>query len=1445
MSQRGNVMPSPCIRTPTLSHTRRLISRVFIACALLAGLAAQAQAQNDPPIIVDVFFFGAFTDHSENDEGLAFDFEVDVQNDKFIFTDGLILGGDDGDKFNGMVTTLGLFGSHRVNVFFNNAPDFEAPASAADSNIYELTLSVRDSGGAESEPFNLTVTVTNVNEEGTISAITGTPQVGETLTAGTVETDPDAVTETNLNGAVSVTPTYQWESAPDGTTAADRAWADISGATSETYAPVVDDVTRIIRVVASYTGVPGYAAHTATSAPTDAVQPQLAFSAGPALTSDNPLNSGYAKHGDTLELTFTVNQALASTPEVTVTIAGQSVTATKGEGDKSNEYTATYTVDAADVIDGVVSYAIAEMAAVGNPGNTLALADTPSTIQIDITAPTTNLGTIDVVGVIGTAQDHEITFSEEVTGVDSTDFTATGATTVDNVTGADGTYTITFTPKEADFTLTLAANGVMDRAGNMGPATPASASGTAVDATAPTVAAFDNITAIGVIGAEQTHDITFSEEVTGLAVEDFSASTGATVNGVTDSGDGDGATYTIAFTPNAADFTLSLAVNSVMDLADTPNTGPEAPASASGTAVDTTAPTVTLGPITAGVIGAEQTHDITFSEAVTGLAEEDFSESAEATVTGVTGTGATYTITFTPNAADFTLTLAANSVTDLADIPNPGPATPASASGAATEPASTDATLSGLTIADGGSDVALMPVFAANNLPYTADVANGVTSVTVTPTVTDAPTILGDPSATVAVNDAPVVSGEPSGPIALDLGNNTITIIVTAEDGVEEKTYTVILARAVPPPSIDLRIDTGRSDSDRITRNRSFVVTLHADFDNGRDSWEWSQNSGNTPYATGSNTDRGFSLGVAQRTYGNDVVGARQTVNGVTSEFAGLAEFSHDSVPPTINLNGSSVTIPAGVAYKIGDGDPATTTDVFDGANVNDDFIEVTSSPEFDFDNPAMGMYTLTYNVMDRAGNPAQAVNRIVTVEAAANTPPTADAGDDDTGVTGTPVTLDGSRSSDPDPDGTIASYAWEHTLTDGNPPAPETKITLAETADPTFTPTETGTYTFELTVTDDDDATATDTVVITVQDALAFEVNPELASDNTFNSNYARHGDTLTLTFTVNQALASTPEVTVTIAGQDADVSRSGESYTATYTVDAVDVADGVVSYAIAEMAAVGNPGNTLALADTPSTIRIDATAPDVEFGAIDAGVIGAAQDHEITFSEEVTGVDSSDFTATGATTVDDVTGTGDTYTITFTPGEANFTLTLTAGRANDIAGNSASSESASGTATEAPSTDATLITLTISQGALNPTFASGTDAYAVSVGNGVASVTVTPTVTDTGTATVTVGKSGETPVAVASGQASGAIALTVGDNIISIEVTAEDGTSEQTYTLTVTRADNTAPTINTGNEAPRYAENADVTIVLVATYTATDTESNAIAWSISGGTDASFLHD
>ncbi|MEI6675734.1 MAG: SUMF1/EgtB/PvdO family nonheme iron enzyme [Verrucomicrobiota bacterium] len=107
-----------------------------------------------------------------------------------------------------------------------------------------------------------------------------------------------------------------------------------------------------------------------------------------------------------------------------------------------------------------------------------------------------------------------------------------------------------------------------------------------------------------------------------------------------------------------------------------------------------------------------------------------------------------------------------------------------------------------------------------------------------------------------------------------------------------------------------------------------------------------------------------------------------------------------------------------------------------------------------------------------------------------------------------------------------------------------------------------------------------------------------------------------------------------------------------------------------------------------------------------------------------------------------------------------------------------------ASNASIDTRSTVATLSGLTLSAGTLSPAFVAATTSYTASVPNATTSITVTPTVTDT---TATMKVNGTT---VASGVASQSIPLIAGGNAITTVVTAQDGVTLTTYTVTVTRA-------------------------------------------------------
>ena len=109
----------------------------------------------------------------------------------------------------------------------------------------------------------------------------------------------------------------------------------------------------------------------------------------------------------------------------------------------------------------------------------------------------------------------------------------------------------------------------------------------------------------------------------------------------------------------------------------------------------------------------------------------------------------------------------------------------------------------------------------------------------------------------------------------------------------------------------------------------------------------------------------------------------------------------------------------------------------------------------------------------------------------------------------------------------------------------------------------------------------------------------------------------------------------------------------------------------------------------------------------------------------------------------------------------------------------------------------DATLSGLTLSEGRLSPAFASGTTAYTASVGYTVTRIAVVPSTTDAN-ATVAYLDSSDMPLTDANtvtGEQD--VDLAVGETVVKVQVTAEDTSTVQTYTVTITRTAEDSPDI------------------------------------------------
>ena len=781
---------------PAAPRLAALLLGPLMVIGLLLGLASPAGAQTRPVIM------GPATLEIPENTDFSTVLATYTTTAADFSTWTILFAAPDGDLFRILGGELTFNSSPRFS------PDYEAAADQGADNVYNITLrGHRTDFRPATQDLEVTITVTNVDEPGAISAITGDAQVGATLTAGTV-TDEDSPADGTPVSSI----THQWQSAVDGTNAAaaadDAAWPDISGATSATYEPVVGDVGRIIRVVATYTDGEGGGKKVASAA-TGAVA--AAATTLPVITFDRFEHTGgvvvgsttFLNVGDTLTAFVNSDKPLAETSLVGAAFFdfdGSDRTAQNllVNNVAPNQYMATYTITAADN-DAGPQFNVRGVTDTADPANTAPdFRHSLGTVTIDTATPTIALngGPVTVAhggtytetedaGISGAARDE--TPAMTTTGPD--------AMTVDGIvvdTTTPGAYLITYivTDRAGNVsdpltrTVTVAAAPLANTAptSDAGPDQPdevvgspvtldgsgssdsetargdliyfwSQAEGPDVDLSNDRVVSptftppragtyrFDlTVTDTGTPPLLSTDPviITVSEPVAATTPEPPVLSAGTPTHnsialswGAVDNADSytltrvvDGGADVVVFSGNAltatdenldADTEYKYTITAINSAGMSTSTEFSA-RTVAAPAADTTPPMVTLGTIAEGVIGTAQDYDITFSEAVTGLAVIDFSVSNDIvasgdlvvnSVTPASGPSTTYTISITPRATAFTLTLTADSVTDTATTPNMGPAAEASATGTATVTAAPPGAPTGLTARPGDATVTL------------------------------------------------------------------------------------------------------------------------------------------------------------------------------------------------------------------------------------------------------------------------------------------------------------------------------------------------------------------------------------------------------------------------------------------------------------------------------------------------------------------------------------------------------------------------------------------------------------------------------------------------------------------------------------------------------------------------------------------------------------------
>ena len=637
---------------------------------------------------------------------------------------------------------------------------------------------------------------------------------------------------------------------------------------------------------------------------------------------------------------------------------------------------------------------------------------------------------------------------------------------------------------------------------------------------------------------------------------------------------------------------------------------------------------------------------------------------------------------------------------------------------------STDATLSGLALegATGGETIDLTPVFDAGTITYTASVANGIDAVTLSATKNDS-------NATVAITGDTTTNSPDEAELSLNVGANTLTVKVTAEDGTL-KTYTITVTRADAPTQI---VITLVSNTDKTSSGSSSAV-------------------GAQSFVTGANPG-GYTISEVQVRLSN--------VNGKSTSVR-IRENNNSDEPgalvatltnPGILTDGlNTFTAPPGTMLVASTTYWITFNEEVTGSRAN---VAITNSD-------------------DETGETGWSIgdDRLYKLDPASSTWAIPQ-------LTSYLIAIKGPTTAATD--ATLSGLALEGAT--GGETIDLTPVFDAETITYTASVVN-GIDAVKLTATKNDSNAM---VVITDDDDPNSPNEAELAlvvGANTLTVTVTAE-DTTELTYTVTVERAAIPTLvsntnqssigdSANFHAQSFETGANADGYTVSEVdVHLVDVSGRSTSVSIRENNSSDRPGDLVATLTNPGTLTSNRLNT---FTAPAGTTLAASKTYWITTNEGI---------SSNRANVGRVGGTGETGEPGWTIG--NDSLFRDAETSNwSTSGNALMIEIRGTTGGYTASTDATLIDLTLEDGndnAIPLAFASDDYEYEVSVVNGIDSVVLSATKNDSNAMVViTDDDDVNTPD-------EAELSLNVGSNTLTVTVTAED-TTVLIYTVTVTRA-------------------------------------------------------
>ncbi|HEY4327110.1 MAG TPA: cadherin-like beta sandwich domain-containing protein [Mucilaginibacter sp.] len=978
---------------------------------------------------------------------------------------------------------------------------------------------------------------------------------------------------------------------------------------------------------------------------------------------------------------------------------------------------------------------------------------------------------------------------------------------------ANSINSITVTPTTSDSLATVTVNGTKTAFGSQSASLPLNIGNNTITTT---VTAQDGVT-------KKTYLITVNRSALSTALASLSISSGS-LSPAFSSGNGNylanvsNNVNSITLTPTAADPTAIIKVNGIIVTSGTPSASQ--PMVIGGNTI--------LITITAANGTTTQSYSVTVLRAGSSRAMLSgmYVSSGGFSPSFSSGTGSykvsvRYNITgisVTPLAIDTTVTIAVNGIAVNSGMPsdtiplnignNTIIATVTAQDGVTMQSylitvvrmLSTDASLSGLSASTGNFN----QIFSPNTKNYTQSVPNGVTSIAITPTTNDT-------TATMTVNGIPLLSGTASASMPLNVGNNTITTVVTAQDGTTKLIYNITVNRALSSNSAlaSLGLSSGSFSTPFLSTTSSYTVNVANSVTsftvkpivsdvtailtvNGA-ALASGTTSASVALKIGSNTIT--TIVTAQdRTRSTYII----TVIRAPSSNAGLSNMvlNNGSLSPAFTTGTTAYTVSVSnsvisINIRPTVSDPTAIVTV-NGALLN----AGTTSPLFNL-KVGNNIITTVVTAQDKVTKLTYTVTVI--------RPPSSNAG------------LSGLVLSNSSFGQTFSTATNNYTATVSN--AITTTTIKPTVVDPTATITVNGAALAS--------GTTSKPIVLTVGNNNIITIVIT-----------AQDGTTNIYTVTVNRV----PATNAGLAGlvlSSGGVSPAFSTGNINYTASVVNAVTSVtVKPTVSDPAATvtvngttvtsGTTTGSIALNTGGNVIKIVVTAQDgittkmyliavtraVSSNASLSNIVVSSGSLSPAFSTGTTNYIVNVSNATTSLTISpilsDATATMALNGTALASGTTAVSFTLKIGNTSITTVITAQDKITKRTyvviVVRAPSSNAGLSNLVLSSGNLSPTFATGTTNYKTTVANAITSIRVTPTLNDPN-ATVMING-----ISLGTSTTSTPITLKVGKNIITTVVTAQDKTTKVTYTTTVIRLPSSNATLtnlilNNANLSPTFA--------------------------------------